>query len=418
MKSHTYRGIALATTTVAAAAMLAGCAQGGGAGGAIEVQTNMAAGSDQLAVLTEIAEKFEEQNEGVQLDLIPSSNTYEQDIKVKLASREAPDIWQTHGWSRDRYAQFLAPLQDESWAADVNPLLDSAMRDGDGAIFALPMVADIAGLVYNADVLESAGVDAASLTTWEDFNAAAQTIKDSGVVPIAVSGKANGPAGNIVDWLAPGFFDETALTALQDGEFQADVYETMLDEVAGWVESGFINPDYSSATQDDVAQALGSGQAAFVFSQNTIASDAFAKSPDANLAFMPVPSPDGNVYLIGGEGIAYGVSSASEHLEDAKKFLAFLAEPENQEAFAVASGGAPGLTTATADLGKLQPSYDTWVVENEIPLVPYFDRVYLPNGLWNTLVTTTDSVLTGQASPADATRQVETDFNSLFGQGE
>ncbi len=105
-----------------------------------------------------------------------------------------------------------------------------------------------------------------------------------------------------------------------------------------------------------------------------------------------------------------------KNLADAKKFLDFLAQPANQETFAVAAGGVPGLTTAKVDLGKLQPSYDQWVVKAKSPLVPYFDRVYLPNGLWNTLVTTTDSVITGQSTPAAGTDQVGKDFQSLYGQ--
>lgn len=419
MKSRMLKVAALAAGTALTAAGLAGCAQGAGGGGeTLEMQTNMAAGSDQLAVLTDIAEKFEADHEGVKIDLVPTTNTYEQDIKVKLASREAPDIWQTHGWSRDRYAQFLAPLQDEEWATDVNPILDASMRSDSGELFALPMVADVAGLLYNADVLDAAGVDPSSLKTWDDFDAAAQKIADSGVVPIAVSGKANGPAGNLIDWMAPGFYTDADLEALTDGDFDTATYEPILAKISSWVNSSFINPDYSSATSDDVSKALGAGQAAFVFSQNSAASNAFATSPDAKLGFIPVPSTTRDPYLIGGEGIAYGASKTGEHVETAKAFLAFLAQPENQEAFAKASGGAPGLTTASTDLGPLQPSYDQWVVDAASPLVPYFDRVYLPNGLWNTLVTTTDSVLTGQASPQAATEQVAQDFGSLYGQGE
>lgn len=352
----------------------------------------------------------------MQLDLIPSSTTYEQDIKVKLAARNAPDIWQTHGWSRDRYADFLAPLQDRAWNKDANKLLDASMRTDDGSIFAVPMVTDVAGLLYNADVLQKAGVDPASLTTWEAFDAAAAKIKAAGVVPIEVSGKANGPAGNIIDWMAPGMFTDTELNAFKSGQFQADGYTAMLTSVADWSKKGYFNPDYSSATQDDVAKALGSGKAAFVFSQNTVVANALAASPGANLGFMPIPSKVGKPYLIGGEGIAYGASATGEHVDVAKDFLDYLAQPASQEAFAKASGGVPGIATAKTDLGDLQGSYDTWVVKAGTALVPYFDRVYLPNGLWNTLVTSTDSVITGQGTPESATSQVEKDFTSLYGQ--
>jgi raffinose/stachyose/melibiose transport system substrate-binding protein len=418
MKSRKKPVVLLATAALTAAALLSGCgapASGGGAA-TLQVETNMTAGSEQLAVLTTLAQEFEASHAGVKLDLIPSSTTYEQDIKVKLAARNAPDIWQTHGWSRDRYAEFLAPLQDRAWNKDVNKLLDPSMRSEDGSIYAVPMVTDVAGLVYNADVLKKAGVDPATLTTWDAFDAAAAKIKAGGVVPISVSGKANGPAGNIIDWMAPGMFTDTELDAFKSGQFQAAGYTAMLTTVADWSKKGYFNPDYSSATQDDVAKALGSGKAAFVFSQNTVVASALAASPDANLGFMPIPSKVGKSYLIGGEGIAYGASAAGANLDAAKEFLDYLAQPASQEAFAKASGGVPGIATAKTDLGHLQDSYDAWVVKAGTTLVPYYDRVYLPNGLWNTLVTSTDSVITGQGTPESATSQVEKDFTSLYGQ--
>ncbi len=83
-----------------------------------------------------------------------------------------------------------------------------------------------------------------------------------------------------------------------------------------------------------------------------------------------------------------------------------------------AGGTAPGLTDAASDLGPLQGSYDAWVTQAGTPLVPYFDRVHLPNGMWNTLVTTTDSVITGQSDVTKAVSQVEQDFTSLHGQGK
>lgn len=417
MKSRTLRIGAVLTTAAASAALLSGCAGSAGAGGdAIQMQTGFAQGTDQLETLTTLTDAFEKANPDVTIDLIPSSTQYEQDLKVKLASKDVPDIWMTHGWSRDRYSQFLAPLQDEAWASKVNTQLDAAMRDDDGAIYALPIDTDIAGVLYNADVLESVGVDPASLTTWDAFDDAAAKIHDKGATVVEVSGKANGPAGNLVDWIAPGQYTQAELDALADGTFDDGPYSTVLDTIQGWVDAGYVNPDYSSATQDDMSKALGAGQAAFVFQQNSVATNALLTSPDANLGFMPVPSTTGDPYLIGGEMNAFGVSKTSKHLDDAKAFLAYLAQPENDSALAAAGGSAPGLTDATSDLGPLQASYDTWVTDAQTQLVPYFDRVYLPNGMWNTLVTTTDSVITGQADVDAAVSQVEQDFSSLYGQ--
>ncbi len=187
--------------------------------------------------------------------------------------------------------------------------------------------------------------------------------------------------------------------------------------VSDWREAGYFNPDYSSATADDMARALANDQTAFVFSQNAVANDALQYSPDANLGFIPVPSATSSTpLLIGGEMNAYGISKTSKNMAGAKAYIAFLAEPENASILAEAAGNLPGLTNATAALGALQPSFDAYVASGDYPLVPYFDRVYLPNGMWNTMVTTTDSVITGQSDVAGAVRQMGSDFASLWAQ--
>jgi raffinose/stachyose/melibiose transport system substrate-binding protein len=404
---------------------LAGCGASGDAGsssegdGSIEVQTGLAVDSKLLGTLKEVTNSFQQANPNVKINLVPSTTTYEKDMKVRLASGNVPDIWWTHGWSRDRYSKFLLPLQNEAWAANFNPALSDAMKDSAGAFYAMPIDTDIAGIIYNKDVLDKAGVNIANIKTWDDFNAAATAVKAQGITPITVSGKANGPAGNLTDWIAPGAFSKDELAQLKKGTFVGDKYKTVLDLVAKWRDQGYFNPDYASAATTDMDHALAQGQAAFIFSQNNRVNNALQYSPNAHLGYMPIPSlTGGSGYLVGGEMNAYGISKTSAHAEDAKKFLAYLAEPANESKLAQSAGSAPGLTNATPNMGALQASYDQWMTQAKTTLVPYFDRVYLPNGMWNTVVTTTDSVITKQSSVDAALGQVESDFKSLYGQGK
>lgn len=414
------RATTVAAASVAATLLLAltGCSGGSAESGTtIEFQTNATVDSKLMIALEEVTAAFEEANPGVTIDLVAPSSQYEADMKVRLAAGDAPDIFATHGWSLLRYSEFLEPLQNEAWAANFNPALDSAMRNDAGEFFALPIDTDVAGIIYNADVLTAAGVDPDSISTWDDFAEAAAAVDASGIAPIAVSGKDGGPAGNLTDWIVAGAYTPEQLDELSAGSFVDAPYATTLDLIDGWRTSGYFNPDYSSATSDDVSRALADGNAAFVFSQNQAANNALQYNPDANLGFMPVPSlTEQNPYLVGGEFNAFGISKTSEHLDDAKAYLAFLAQPENITVLAESVGNLPGLTDASADLGPLQESFDTHVISGSAPLVPYFDRVYLPNGMWNTMVTTTDSIITGQSSVDQAVTQVDADFTSLWGQ--
>ncbi|UWF77467.1 MULTISPECIES: ABC transporter substrate-binding protein [Microbacterium] len=405
---------ALALISVTGLALTA--CTGGGSGGdevSLEVQTNFGSTDPSLDVLQEITDRYLEEHPGVAIDLVPSTDTYEADVKVRLASGDVPDIWATHGWSLLRYAEFLEPLDGQPWAENFNEALAPAMKDEDGRFYALPIETDVAGIVYNAEVLESAGIDPASLTDWDAFGAALQKLKDAGVIPISSSGKDSWFAGNITDFIGSGDFSEEAFEGFKDGTFDEAGYTRIMEMIDTWRQNGYFNPDYSSATMDDLGRSLAEGKTAFIFVQNYLVATALEFNPVARIAYMPIPSQTGQPFLVGGEGRAYGVAKDSPDKEQALDYLAFLAEPENLGVLAASIGGIPGLTNAESDLGVLTESYETFVAPGEVPLKPYFDRVYLPNGIWDTMVSTTDGVITGQMTPADAVAQMKSSFDSL-----
>ncbi|BDZ40103.1 ABC transporter substrate-binding protein [Microbacterium suwonense] len=407
-------GMAVVATTAIA---LTGCSsdQGGEGGGEvdIEMQTNFGATDPSLKVLQKITDAYEKDNPGVTIELVPSTDTYEADIKVRLSSNDIPDIWATHGWSLLRYSQFLEPLNDQPWAKNFNEALAPAMQNADGQFFALPIDTDVAGIVYNRTVLKDAGIDPTTLVDWDSFEAALKTLKDDGITPVSASGKDSWFAGNITDFIGSGDFSESELNGFKDGTFDEKGYTRILDHISAWQKAGWFNPDYSSATTDDLGRALAEGNTAFVFVQNYLVATALGFNPDADLGYMPIPSENGKPFLVGGEGRAYGVSKTSPDKEQALDYLAYLAEPDNLSQLASSIGGIPGLTNATSDLGVLTASYDAFVEPGTVPLQPYFDRVYLPNGIWDTMVTTTDGVITGQMSPADAVKQMKSSYDSL-----
>jgi raffinose/stachyose/melibiose transport system substrate-binding protein len=389
--------------------------EGSAVTGSLEFMTGTSVDSELYVKYEELTDEFSQLNPGVDIELVPSSTDHEGEVKTRLASGNIPDLWMTHGWSLLRYAEFLMPLQEEEWAGSLNDALKPAMVGEDGSVYALPIDLDIAGLLYNGDVLAEAGWAPEDIVTWDDFNAAAADVKALGKTPIYTAGKDRWPTGLFVNWIAPGAFDDAALEAMLAGDFQADEYQVALDMIAQWRDDALFNPDYSSATSDDISLALAQGDTGFSFLMNFVAVTGFTYNPDANIGFMPIPSAaGGDPYLIGGEKNAIGVWKDTDSPEAALAYLDFLAAPENLSALAQAAGSAPGLTYATADLGGLQSSFDTYV--GAVPTVPYFDRVYMPNGAWDSIVSTAEGVLTNQMAVPDAMAKIESDFDSLFAQ--
>jgi raffinose/stachyose/melibiose transport system substrate-binding protein len=409
-----------AATLTAIGLVLTGCSAGGagGSGGTakLEFQTGLATSDPILKTLTTMTQKFESTHKNVSINLVPMTNTYEADMKVRLASGDIPDIWATHGWSLLRYSDFLEPLNKRPWAKNFNKALAPAMENKNGQFFALPADTDVAGIVYNKKVLADAGIDPASLITWDDFSAAAAKLKAAGITPISASGKDSWFAGNIADFIASGAVNKAEKAGLIKGNFAPSGYTKILDLVQSWQKNGYFNADFSSATTDDLTRSLAQGKTAFIFVQNYVVASALGFVPGAELGYFPIPSASGKPYLVGGEGHAYGVSKTSKHKDQAVEYIDFLAQPDNLGKLASAIGGIPGLTNAKSDLGVLQASYEKFVKPGSFPLDPYFDRVYLPNGMWDTMVTTTSGVITGQSGVADSVGQVKKQFGTLYGQ--
>lgn len=412
--------IALGSGIAAIALVLTACGGTGGGDGdgvALEVQTGLAVDSAELQALEAITDRFNDEHADIRIELAPSGPNYENDLKVRLAAGDAPDIWMTHGWSRDRYGEFLEPLQDEPWAAQLTPSLQSSMTDAEGRIFAMPTNVDVNGILVNLDVLADAGFGHDEIATWDDFEDAADAVLDAGLAPITAGGK--DMAAPIANRVLSGVFDEDELEQMADGTFVDDAFESGLELIASWKDAGYFNPDYSSATRTTMSEALAQNLTAFAFGPSAIIQDALLVNPDANLGFIPVPSLVGDAgYLAGGERTAFGISKDSDHIDEAKEYLRFLAESDNIAELAAASSSLPGLVDVPADLGVLTSSYDLFVTDGQAPVVPHFDRVYLPNGAWSTLGTVTDSVITGQAGVGDATAQMRDAYERLHAEGQ
>lgn len=401
-----------------AAPLLAACGgeEGASSTQAIDVAITQSADSDMRQTLLTLAEEFKADT-GIEVNLLPASNQYESDMKVRMGADDLPDIFATHGWSVKRYKEFLVPLNDEAWASNFNPLLDEAMRDEDGNFYALPLELDTTGVIYNKDVFDTAGVDVADLKSWDDFSQAAQKITDSGITAIFAGGKNRYYPGNVANLMAPGFYSEADLQSLLDGDFPDEPWTAVTSQIAQWQQAGFFNPDFVSATDDDMSRALAEGKVGMALAQNNTAANALLYNPEANLGYFPVPNDSGEPYLMGGEGVnSFGVAKTG-NVDAAKQFIAFMADPENANQLVRGTGNPPGLTNVEGDLGPLEESYDAAVAQGT-PLVAYFDRVYMPNGMWGPMCDAVSEILSGTGNPETSLKTMRDNFSSLYGAEE
>lgn len=378
---------------------------------------NFGAGEAITDAVQAAVDAFNAANADIVVELIPSGPDYEALMKAKMAANELPDMWATHGWSVARYSEYLTPLEDQSWADLLATAIKSVITDKDGHIYVLPIDVDIAGVAYNKDVVAEAGVDVTTIKNWNDMFAAMEKVKAIGVTPVHMGGKDSWTIGNFFDWTAPCVYI-TDVNNYSGDDLKAGIFDTAKWEiVAGFMkelkDKGYVNVDVLTSTFGGSAQALGEGAAAFGFYGNYIVAEALTYAPDANLGFFPVPAYyDGDeVSLISGERTTIGIWKDTKYPEQCKRFLAYLAQPEVMGPIATSSGMAAGLTTATSDTGILGDSYELW---GDVEAYNYFDREFLPSGMWDTMCSTGAGILSGDMTIKDSAKAMLRDFEQLY----
>lgn len=366
----------------------------------------------------EAAIKDFEAETGYIVEFSAPGSSYEELMKTKMSSNSLPDVFTTHGWSVARYSEYLMPVNEMPFASRISNQIKPVITNAAGEMFVLPVDIDIAGIVYNVDVLNQCGIDADSIKTWADFADACAAIRAAGIDPISIGGKDNWTIGGFFDWVAPSFYitNEAASKAaeLKAGTFDTEVWAQIAQMMADWTDAGFFNTDVLTADYNAEVEALATGKAAFVFNGNSTIADAKAKNADANLGMMPIPSNDAadEPSLIAGEDIAIGIWKDTEYAKEAQELLEYLARPEVCAKIATAAGSAAGLTDVDADLGEIKPFIDK---HSNVGTYPYFDREYLPSGLWDVMCSTGAEILAKNADAVDnAAKVMLENFNDKF----
>lgn len=372
----------------------------------------------EKAEALEAACKEFEKETGYTVDFQAPGSSYEELMKTKMSANELPDVFTTHGWSVARYSDYLMPVNDQEWVADINEQIKPVITNKDGDIFVLPIDMDIAGIVYNAAVLEEAGVNPDEIKTWDDFAGACDKIKEAGKIPVHIGGKDNWTIGQFFDWAAPSYYvtDEanSQADALKDGKFDVGTWEKVAGLLSGWVEAGYLNEDTLTADYNADMKSLAEGNTAFCFYGNSAVVDAKGVNPDAQIGMMPIPAAGASdePSLIAGEDIAVGVWKDSEVQEEATELLNYLAKPEVAKAICEAAGSKSGLTTVEAEIGDIGTYLDKYA---DVETFPYFDREYLPSGMWDVMCATGADILAQKDGAVEnAAKTMEQNFNDKF----
>ena len=135
-------------------------------------------------------------------------------------------------------------------------------------------------------------------------------------------------------------------------------------------------------------------------------------NPDAEYGLAPIPAlpADNENVFAGGEREAYGIWKDTKHMELCKAILEYLARPENVKKVCEASGKRSAIKNVEPELGSITEDYKTYA---STPILPTFDRVYLPSGMWSTMRTIGSSLMGEEMTVDESVKVMEDDYNTL-----
>lgn len=126
---------------------------------------------------------------------IPTTDAYNQKIKLLISSGDLPDIVLNGGNNITEMAAKsgkvadLTPYfeKDPEWKALFDDI-SLGFNTVDGKIYGVPVSKEISYIYYNKEIFEKAGVTApdAGFATWDDFFTACDAIKASGAIPLGM----------------------------------------------------------------------------------------------------------------------------------------------------------------------------------------------------------------------------------------
>jgi raffinose/stachyose/melibiose transport system substrate-binding protein len=371
--------LATLLTVTMGVGLLAGCGSSSGnenaSGGGTEAGAETTASADAIRLvngkieiddtLKSLAKQYEEETgQEVVIESLGGGVDIQGQLKGYYQSGNMPDIFVIGGeGDYKNWDGLCADLGDCEFAADT----DMAFKDSEGTVVGFPYAVEGYGITYNADVLEAAGVDPATLTSYSAFEEAFKTIdakKDElGLTAVcsvaAESGQMYWSTGNHLFgyYLSGGLDrdDKTYYDELMNGEID----EARMEQFAKFfgLLCDYADPQVLiSGTYDDQLALWAQGKTAFITQGNWIDASLADYDVTFGCGIAPLAFTDEEMTGVLADCPSWWcVYGDGKNVEGCKAFLDWLATSDE---------GQKGLVT---DCGMVSP-YNSCTLTPDFPL--------------------------------------------------
>ncbi|WP_256759708.1 ABC transporter substrate-binding protein [Cohnella sp. WQ 127256] len=302
----------------------------------------VANGDTESQAFKEIFANFEKATgNSIDFQILPDVNQYENIIKTRFATQDAPDIFYFFSGPNEyvtmQAEKNLVEMTNEAYVGT----LTSAVKDfytADGKIYGVPWGSfNAMGVLYNKDVYKAQGLSIP--TNYGDLMANAEKLKGAGITPFYEAVKTGWPTqifplAAFQSMVMPTIGGEEGVKKLIANSLRFNeipemkhVYELQYNLKT----KGYYNKDLLAGTYENQQEALANGTAAMAFQADWMLPEVSKRFPDKvnNIGFFPLPSEsdEGTVSLYPPKQIF--VTKTSPRVEAAKELANFMTTPES-----------------------------------------------------------------------------------------
>lgn len=309
---------------------------------------NYHVGTDYAAdYYTYLFEEFQKTEEGknveFQFEEIPTTDAYNQKIKLLISSGDLPDIVFNGGNNITELAAKsgkvadLTPYfeEDAEWKA----LFDETSLEFntvDGKIYGVPVSKEISYIYYNKELFEQAGIEAPEVAyaSWDEFFAACDKLKEAGITPLGMDSADSGWLTNL--WMSAligtnGEAGNTWMNTMYPTDFNTPEVEAAAETIQKMFQE-YTTPDAVGGKYDPMATHFFNGEVAMFPNGPWMIPD-FSEAEKAPEGFYDkvgiMLMPGNGMEMVPTPGDMVGAKD-EEKIAAAVAFLKFETSPENQ----------------------------------------------------------------------------------------
>ena len=321
---------------------LTGCGQTA-SDGKIEVEL-VSYKPEAVAAMEKIEARFNETHDDIHLT-IDSPNEAMTILKTRFIRENYPDIVGIGGdinYSNFLDAELFMDISDLDVTAEVKPAyaemekeLEFIPKDG---IYALPYVANAAGVLYNKDMFEEHGWEVPE--TWSEFTALCEQIESEGIQPLYLGYKDTwtclAPWNALAVGLTP---SDTCAQVNQGNTTFTDNYREVAEKTEALLE--YAEPNPYAYGYNDACTAFARGESAMYTIGNYAIPQIKSVNPDINIDSFTFPANESEAdnVLNSGVDLHFCVMKETKNKEAVYEVLRFLYEDETINIYLEDQGG-------------------------------------------------------------------------------